>query len=420
MADDPAAQTLDRYDVLMQLVDAYRWTARWPELVEAEEAAVRAAQEIGDVELVSRAACSATLGALWQSAPYGEVNATVVAALRWCLERLPAEDSPGRCRTMLGLANELYSGATFEERLALIEEALAMAERLGDDELLLDANQVGFTALWCSSTAERRLRFATRAAELAAALGREQAYVVSTTLRAVVAAELGDIDQMWAAAAAARAEAERLRIAFGIIVLDSLTLPWLAMAGRFDACEEVMDRIERLAGQVSIENAGDALAEAAISLRLWQGRGDEVIPLMEEMEAGPVPITALVVAYLIRTGHRERAARHAAEHRIELPGDSMAAMLSWCSSAEVACALDLPDLAAAAYTRLAPYAGRACGAGSSNAMGPVDAYLALAAAAVGDQELARGHADRALELMAAWQIPLAAGWLTGERARYGF
>ena len=32
MADDPAAGPRERYDVLMQLVDAYRWSAMWPEL----------------------------------------------------------------------------------------------------------------------------------------------------------------------------------------------------------------------------------------------------------------------------------------------------------------------------------------------------------------------------------------------------
>jgi hypothetical protein len=53
-------------------------------------------------------------------------------------------------------------------------------------------------------------------------------------------------------------------------------------------------------------------------------------------------------------------------------------------------------------------------------MGPVDAYLAQAAAAVGEAELAARHADRALELMEAWQIPLAAQWMRGQRERFSF
>ena len=53
-------------------------------------------------------------------------------------------------------------------------------------------------------------------------------------------------------------------------------------------------------------------------------------------------------------------------------------------------------------------------------MGPVDAFLALAAATVGDLDLAARHADDAERLMEEWQIPLAAQWLRDQRDRYGF
>jgi hypothetical protein len=78
------------------------------------------------------------------------------------------------------------------------------------------------------------------------------------------------------------------------------------------------------------------------------------------------------------------------------------------------------EVAAQTYAKLAPIAGQNCSAGSGNAMGPADAFLALSAAAVGERELAARHADSALELMAAWRIPLAAEWLADQRERYGF
>lgn len=53
-------------------------------------------------------------------------------------------------------------------------------------------------------------------------------------------------------------------------------------------------------------------------------------------------------------------------------------------------------------------------------LGPVDAFLALAAQATGDAPAATRHADRAADLMAAWSIPLAAQWLEGQRKTYGF
>jgi hypothetical protein len=69
---------------------------------------------------------------------------------------------------------------------------------------------------------------------------------------------------------------------------------------------------------------------------------------------------------------------------------------------------------------LEPYAGHSSGAGAHNASGPVDAFLACAAAATGSPDRAAVHADRAQQLIEQWQIPLVATWLKGLRERYRF
>jgi len=76
-------------------------------------------------------------------------------------------------------------------------------------------------------------------------------------------------------------------------------------------------------------------------------------------------------------------------------------------------------LAEAARGRLAPYEGRMAVAGVAVAIGPVDGYLALAAATVGDGVAATAHADRALALADAWDLPAYRGWLLAHRARLG-
>jgi hypothetical protein len=95
-------------------------------------------------------------------------------------------------------------------------------------------------------------------------------------------------------------------------------------------------------------------------------------------------------------------------------------MLNWGCAAEAALGLGDQAVAAAAYAVLAPYAGRTVSAGSGNNMGPVDSFLALAAAGVGDRDLAARHAEDAFALMEAWQIPLAAQRLRDQRDRYRF
>ena len=53
---------------------------------------------------------------LWQSAPHGEVDEVVVARCAAASTGCRAEDGALRCRVMLGLASEIYYGATLEER----------------------------------------------------------------------------------------------------------------------------------------------------------------------------------------------------------------------------------------------------------------------------------------------------------------
>jgi hypothetical protein len=296
-----------------------------------------------------------------------------------------------------------------------------MARRLGDDALLLDVCQLAYVALWCQRTAEERRELVTEAMELAHRIGDERAYVVSTTLRAVVAGELGLVEEMWEHAAVARDWAKRLRLPYGVIVLDSLELPWLAMAGRFEECEEQLANIVRLDQELSLAQSEDATTGALMSLRLWQGRSAEVAPVMERFAAvSPLPATSTVLVFWMRGGEEELARACHREHPVDLADDDWFSMLNWCAAAEAGLWLDDHAMASAAYERMAPYAGRSCCAGSGNAMGPVDAYLAQAAAAVGERELAAEHVERALELCEQWQIPLAAQWLRGQRERFGF
>jgi DNA-binding SARP family transcriptional activator len=420
MADDPAATPRDRYDVLMHLVDAYRWSAMWPELTATVEEAVAVAEELGNAELVARAAMATTQGALWQSAAHGKTNLEIVGALRRSLDRLPEDDDPLRCRVLLSLANELYYGAPYAERRSLADDALAMARRIGDDRLLLDACQVTFVALWKAGTAPERLGWAEESLDLARRGGHERALVVSACLRAVALAELGRPAEMWTASELARTEAERLRILYGLLVLDSLHLPWLAMAGRFEECEAIVERIEDLDRQVTLEQSEDVMASAMVTMSQWRRDTDQAVEVLQSMEGGPFPVSAMIVALLWRGGREDDARAYYGTHPVDLGTDDWFSLLNWGMAGEASRYVDDPALGAAAYAMLEPLAGRSCGSGSGFASGPVDAYLAMAASAADRAEEATRHADAAERLCEEWQLPLAAQWLRDQRERYGF
>lgn len=419
---DPDAGWQQRYDVLMRLAEACRPAADWLGVQEASEEAVAAAEAAGDVERAARAAVGTSTGALWQPRDYGVVHEPAVAALRRALDGLPPGDGELRCRTMLGLAGELYYASAPEEREALTEQAVAMARRLGDARLLRDALAAAFVFSWRPANTETRLATAVELGERAAAAGDRTAQATAATLRTVALFELGRMAERETAAAEARALAEELRMAYLLLVLDTMEAPWLAMQGRGDEADAMLERALDRLSDVTLPQSADSRAGALLTVRFYEGRLAEALPVMSDLVAGTgMPVTAIVTAMLLRIGLRAEAEQALTQlPPIDLSADDWFSMLNWCSAGEVALAFDDAELGAAVYGRIAPYGGRMCGGGSGAPLGPVDAYLALAAAAAGEVQTAARHADRALELCEQWSVPPVARWLRDQRDRYGF
>ena len=418
--DDPGASDVDRYRLLMSLADAHRWRGAWLSLVPTVHRALDVADRIGDVRLLAEAASSLAIGALWQTAGYAETNPRVVAALEESLRRLPDEDDALRCRVTMALATELYYAAPLEARAALAEDAVAMARRIGDEQLVVDACEVGYAAIWAPATAARRLALAREAMERAAGIGAERSFVTAVTMRAIVEGELGLVPEMAASTAVLREHASRLHLDFPLQVAEALLVSWFAMRGQFDEAEASYARMGELAERVSIHNAEYGLAGALIAIRLWQGRLEEVIPLFDVLGPEPLPIVSLHLVFLLRNGEVERARESHAAYRVDLSRTDWYSPVNQAAAAEAALGLGDAALAAAAYDLLRDHAGGTICAGSGLALGPVDAFLAHAAAALGDREAAAEHAAEALRLMDLWDLPLCRTWFERQRATYSF
>lgn len=100
------------------------------------ERAVREALPLGDQELLARVIVSFDVPTFWSSREYGGLDTGLLAAVEDALAALPPGDGRARCRLLTTLGFELEGEPTERGYLAS-EEAVAMARRLGDPELLV-------------------------------------------------------------------------------------------------------------------------------------------------------------------------------------------------------------------------------------------------------------------------------------------
>jgi hypothetical protein len=91
--------------------------------------AARNAQHLGDTDRLVAAALANNRGFV---SALGRVDTEKVDVLEAALDALPDTDSPERARLLATLCSELHFGGQLERRLALADEAKAVARRLGD------------------------------------------------------------------------------------------------------------------------------------------------------------------------------------------------------------------------------------------------------------------------------------------------
>ena len=97
---------------------------------------------------------------------------------------------------------------------------------------------------------------------------------------------------MAAAAAVTRAEAERLRIPYGELVLGAVTMPWLALDGRFEECTELLERMQVLASRVDESFAGESVVAGQATIWMWQGEAVRAAELLHGLDQEPYQLTA--------------------------------------------------------------------------------------------------------------------------------
>jgi len=392
-----------RCDLLLALGEAWFYAndARYRATLFA---AADVARSLGDVERLASAAVRLSFRVIGHRGMDIDITPDM-AILDEVLGLLPTEDSGVRARALMAQAvNESRPGGDQERRHALAGEALAMARRVGDRDVLRDV----LAENWVNWFDTSRLTW------LDEALAEQSELIELTTghddslhchgllVRSVAHLARGDRARADADLAEATVLVERLRepamtfwskfTANAIVLLD----------GRFDDAEAELTDIVSFAQRYGI-NAGVVLAAQFYRLRFDQGRllefEDAIAGLVADEPETIIWRTALAAIYT-ETDRPEPARPH-----VEfVGGDGFARvatgqgwLLTVAATGAVAVQTGQLEITERAYDLSLPYAGQLAWTGQTFER-PIDLHLARMAGGLGHFDAAESHCAASIDL----------------------
>jgi DNA-binding CsgD family transcriptional regulator len=372
----------ERFELLLALGEARMAASEVPAARAAYQQAGELARQIGSPEALARAGLG--LGLEFTT---GIVDPVEVGLLEKALAALDEGDSLLRARVLARLARALMFTPQVDRRLALSEQAVQMARRLGDPATLAAGLYDRHLAIWGTEqeVVVEGLAAATEVIQLAERLGDRAMALRGRGLRRTDLLELGDLAGFDADLAAAEQTAQELRQLHYHWQLPLSRACRALLAGRFAEAEELATQglaIGRRAGDQAVEIFS---AGVVATLRFMQGRLGETVKLLQGLTARfpafPLLRTALAAA-LAEAGRPVEAQaeveRLAADDLAPVPQNpawsfSLALLALACHH------LGDTGLAVKLHGLLEPYADRniATGRIGAHCLGPAAYYLGL-------------------------------------------
>jgi len=422
------ADPQSRCELLLALGDA-EWRAG--EGARARDAFVRAAEiarSRGDAGRFARAA----LG-IGMRAETGVVDDLLVGLLESARAALGDGDSVARAKVLARLAMALYFSSSAEERRnALAAEAVAMAKRLGDQGTLAFALICRLFVLWGPGSVEERLALADEVIRLAQEAGNTGVALQGRSWKILSLLEAGELRAVDREIDAYERDSARTRLPHNVWYLALVRSARAFLVGDFVTGERLASEAVAVRGERG-QHANAAMFYGAqlFTLRREQGRLAELGPLLAGFAThyGALPIWRCSVALFHceqgdwRAARREFEALAACDFAVVLPDGNRPPALALL--AETCHLLGDSRRAAVLYQLLLPFAARnIVVATSAICYGPAARYLGLLATALGRWEDAEGHfADAAAmcERMGArpWAAHTERDWALMLRARGG-
>jgi tetratricopeptide (TPR) repeat protein len=402
------AEDTTRFELLAGLGDAQR-QAGDPEFRDTLLEAAALARRLDDGPRLVRAVLSNSRGFVSAS---GVVDDERLHALEDALAAVGDADSAERALLLATLAAELsFSPTDRARRVALSDEALALARRLDDPAALSRVLSLRFVTLWMPQTLQERLANSDENVAAARRTGDPVAEFHAVHWRAAAFVEAGRLNDAWRDVEHEATLAERL---------GQPTMRWLAtydranlevIAGSLTEAEQHAQEALQIATASAQPDALSFFTSQLTNIRYEQGRLAELQPLIAQVVADNpgIPAFRAVLALACCEGDLDDEARRILAHETasafgELPPD-----VTWLPGlviyAEVAAHLQDRPAAEVLYEKLLPCAGQVVFSGVS-AWGCVDHHLGAVASVLGRYTDAEEHLRSAAAANAELRAPI--------------
>jgi DNA-binding CsgD family transcriptional regulator len=389
----------ERAGVFLELGLATHRAGRAVDALRAFRSAADIARELGDAELLARAAIGYE-DACWRP---GITDEGTVELLEEAAVALGDEASELRVRLLGGLARALDFQGHRERGAIARTSAIDMARQLDDRAGLAT---VLMRAYWSRGTTslEEILEMLTEARELADELGSTEIRAEAIAWRVPAFVALADLGSARRELVALRETAEQTAQPFMLHVAEHYASAIALGDGRLAEAEEHGRRSHDWSRLLTGRDPSGVHGIQMFSLRREQGRLAELAPVIRVLAGGTTregPWRPGLASLLVELGMEEEArrelARVAAEGLDPLRESLWLASLTYLTDA--CAALGDKAMAALVYPELEPFAGANVMVGHLVAYyGAADRYLGMLAATLGEWERAEVHFEGAIEL----------------------
>ncbi len=356
--------------------------------------ASRIASALSDAELAARAALANNRGGV--ASTFGKVDTERLAAIERAIELDDPPNRARRARLLAIKALELEWDPDFDMRRALAEEAISLARATDDTRTLAEVLRNVHETIRVPDTLAWRIGLVEELVGCADEVGDPALRFSAHNMDFHTCVERGDLER-------AKLALDQLQLIAH--ELDQPTVNWFAtfnaagwelMHGDLVAGERLAGRALQIGQEAGQLDAVLAYAAALQQARIYQGRAQEIVEMMEQSVSAYPAIAAWraglasTLCYLDRGAEAAKILEQAASDRFEHIAPSTATLTALALYAEAAVLTDSSGPASILYELIEPWADQIIWNGIIG-YGHARMWLGLLAACMGEHEQADQH-----------------------------